>query len=714
VDKIEGLKGQSFCTKVIKAVEPFGENILGAVILLFLVIMAGSAGAAVPTFTEITPSFVVAGTDGLTILASDHIAGSRYQDMLQSPGRLEAKGMHFEINDSNYLNITLDSSETINITLESAPKMVTIKFESASGLMAAKITLGGFVPLTTYNKYEDNYHNLVSFQTDTNGNYTYTQELSKPHFVFIQPETGKLSNLNTLAISPADMIPSTIFIKDNATGGDCILIGTWNISSKTCTMTTDLTSNIQIDNDSITLDGNGHTITGSGTGNGVYLSGRSEVTIKDLNANKFYNGIFLYSSSNNMLSRNNISLNGGDGISLWSSNNNTLSKNIASSNYGGIYLYYYSSFNTLSNDNALNNKVGIYLSYGNNILNNNNASNNSYYGISLGDLNNNNKLSNNTASNNNFNGIVLGSSSFNILNNNTALNNNISGIILYFSSNNNTLSNNNASNNNYNGISLNFSCNNNTLSNNNASNNKNYGISLSDSGNNLIYNNYFNNTNNAFDNGNNIWNIPKTSGTNIINGAFLGGNFWSDYAGKDTDGDGLGDTILPYNSSGEIAISGDIHPLVFVGENNPPISICGPNKLKCENVGAPVQFNGTASYDPDGVIVSYAWDFGDSVNGTGVVPKHTYTTYRWNGSAYLPFIVNLTVTDNNGLTNSTSQKVIIWIAGDANGNGKVNILDASLVGIKWAGTDPCSDLNNDGKVNILDASIIGLNWGKIA
>jgi hypothetical protein len=76
--------------------------------------------------------------------------------------------------------------------------------------------------------------------------------------------------------------------------------------------------------------------------------------------------------------------------------------------------------------------------------------------------------------------------------------------------------------------------------------------------------------------------------------------------------------------------------------------------------------------------------------------------------------VNLTVTDNDGLTNSTSQKVIIWIAGDANGDGKVNILDASLVGIKWAGTDPCSDLNNDGKVNILDASIIGLNWGKIA
>jgi hypothetical protein len=62
----------------------------------------------------------------------------------------------------------------------------------------------------------------------------------------------------------------------------------------------------------------------------------------------------------------------------------------------------------------------------------------------------------------------------------------------------------------------------------------------------------------------------------------------------------------------------------------------------------------------------------------------------------------------------TSVFVTIWIAGDANGDGKVNILDASVIGLKWGTTDPCADLNNDGKVNIIDASIIGLNWGKTA
>ncbi len=64
------------------------------------------------------------------------------------------------------------------------------------------------------------------------------------------------------------------------------------------------------------------------------------------------------------------------------------------------------------------------------------------------------------------------------------------------------------------------------------------------------------------------------------------------------------------------------------------------------------------------------------------------------------------------MANRTSQNLTIWIAGDANGDGKVNILDASVVGLKWNGNDACADLNNDGKVNILDASIIGLNWGK--
>ena len=96
---------------------------------------------------------------------------------------------------------------------------------------------------------------------------------------------------------------------------------------------------------------------------------------------------------------------------------------------------------------------------------------------------------------------------------------------------------------------------------------KDYGIWISDSYNCLIYNNYFaNNRNNSYDTGNNKWNITKTLGTNIIGGPYIGGNYWSDYAGSDITGDGLGDTYLPYNSSGNILTGGDYHPLVQVSD----------------------------------------------------------------------------------------------------------------------------------------------------
>ena len=99
-----------------------------------------------------------------------------------------------------------------------------------------------------------------------------------------------------------------------------------------------------------------------------------------------------------------------------------------------------------------------------------------------------------------------------------------------------------------------------TITNNTISNNEN-GIHLQwCCCNNLIYNNYFNNINNAYDDGYNIWNITKTSGKNIVGGAYLGGNYWSDYTGNDTDGDEIGDT--PYNIPG--GLSRDYLPLMMV------------------------------------------------------------------------------------------------------------------------------------------------------
>jgi len=69
-------------------------------------------------------------------------------------------------------------------------------------------------------------------------------------------------------------------------------------------------------------------------------------------------------------------------------------------------------------------------------------------------------------------------------------------------------------------------------------------------------------------------------------------------------------------------------------------------------VGSPVAFDGTGSYDLDGTVVSYSWDFGDGTFGTGPTPSHTYLL----GGTYT---VTLTVTDDDNLTGSDSANATI-------------------------------------------------------
>ncbi len=57
--------------------------------------------------------------------------------------------------------------------------------------------------------------------------------------------------------------------------------------------------------------------------------------------------------------------------------------------------------------------------------------------------------------------------------------------------------------------------------------------------------------------------------------------------------------------------------------------------------GEEIAFDGTASYDPDGVIIEYLWFFGDGGSATGGRPEHTYDA----GGVY---IVTLEVTDDRG------------------------------------------------------------------
>ncbi len=171
---------------------------------------------------------------------------------------------------------------------------------------------------------------------------------------------------------------------------------------------------------------------------------------------------------------------------------------------------------------------------------------------------------------------------------------------------------------------------------------------------------------------------------------------------------------------------------INICQNQPPVANATVYD-DYNNVGSKylckVYFNASDSTDDSG-ISSYRWGFGDGNYGTGMVKEHVYTSWNWNGTGYEPFHASLTVTDNTPEpetgTNTTYFDVTVYIAGDANGDGTVNILDASMIGLEWMhtcnppatcwrdtaydGRADRADLNNDHKVNILDAVIVGTCW----
>jgi parallel beta-helix repeat protein len=184
-------------------------------------------------------------------------------------------------------------------------------------------------------------------------------------------------------------------------------------------------------------------------------------------------GIYLDSSSHITLSNNNCSNNGYDGIGIYSSSNCTLNNNNCSSNSGsGIFLQGSTHINVLNDNNCSNNGDGIYLwASSNNTLNDSSCPNNGY-GIHLDSSSNDNMVSNNNCSNNGYAGIGIGSLSFTTM-----------------ASNNNTVINNNCSNNG-NGICI-WASSNNKLINNNCSSNGQWGIWLESSSNNTLSGNIF-------------------------------------------------------------------------------------------------------------------------------------------------------------------------------------------------------------------------------
>jgi len=97
------------------------------------------------------------------------------------------------------------------------------------------------------------------------------------------------------------------------------------------------------------------------------------------------------------------------------------------------------------------------------------------------------------------------------------------------------------------------------------------------------------------------------------------------------------------------------HVLQIGPTNQPPVAAFNYSPLS-PGVGENIILNASPSYDPDGTVVSYAWDL-DNNGTTDATNQAISVTYYDLG----PHLVRLTVVDNSGLSASTTQ--VINVAG---------------------------------------------------
>lgn len=168
-----------------------------------------------------------------------------------------------------------------------------------------------------------------------------------------------------------------------------------------------------------------------------------------------------------------------------------------------------------------------------------------------------------------------------------------------------------------------------------------------------IYNNYFQNDYNVGTDYTmkGIWNLTKTAGSNIVGGSYLGGNFWSDYDGSDQDGDGLGDTGVPFGP-------GDKLPLIITSDGEAP-------SVTDETSGAPTtseDFNFAASATDNtrvgGVQLEYWINGADHHNLTMVKTSGNDTGASFRLDIQVPsnatyLVYRLSAWDLSGNWNST-------------------------------------------------------------
>jgi PKD repeat protein len=141
---------------------------------------------------------------------------------------------------------------------------------------------------------------------------------------------------------------------------------------------------------------------------------------------------------------------------------------------------------------------------------------------------------------------------------------------------------------------------------------------------------------------------PVDSLPAVLSGSLTAGEYFLTIEGVGK-GDPLDTGYTDYGSLGRYTVSGSIPD---PGGLAAPVAMAAAPDYSSKHAPLYVGFNGSGSTDADGSVDTWNWDFGDGSSASGVLVDHTF-------DAPGTYVVTLTVTDNDALSDSDSLSIVV-------------------------------------------------------